>query len=66
MTPGERVRYRDAARQQLLLWVNGRSTHNPINGECCPDFSCCYPDIAMPMKERADYMRQFLETREPR
>jgi len=26
---------------QLGLWKLGINIHNPINGECTPDFSCC-------------------------
>lgn len=27
--------------EQLDLWVDGISVHNPDGDECCPDFSCC-------------------------
>lgn len=30
---------------QGLKWVNGISEHNHVDGECCPDFSCCFPDL---------------------
>ena len=33
---------------QLREWAAGRSVHNGIDrrhGECCPDFSCCYPNL---------------------
>lgn len=26
---------------QLMEWLAGRPIHNPIDNECCPDFSCC-------------------------
>jgi hypothetical protein len=26
-------------------WLNGRSFHNFIDDECCPDFSCCNPEL---------------------
>ncbi len=29
---------------QLDEWVAGRSHHNDVDGECCPDFSCCNSD----------------------
>lgn len=47
--------YEDAQEHQLREWAEGRPWHNPWaprakapaegreNGECCPDFSCCYP-----------------------
>lgn len=28
---------------QLVEWVNGNPTHNKKRDECCPDFSCCFP-----------------------
>lgn len=34
-------RYIERARAQMLAWAGGRSYHEPINDECCPDFSCC-------------------------
>ena len=37
--------YQDRVKQQVLLWAMGKSRHNHIDGECCPDFSCCYPDL---------------------
>lgn len=57
MSPAERFRYKDAARQQLILWLNGRSVHNAVNGECLPDFSCCYPDLAWSQERRNEYAR---------
>jgi len=37
--------YRERARLQCLAWAEGKSYHNYIDGECCPDFSCCHPDL---------------------
>jgi hypothetical protein len=37
--------YRERARIQMLAWAQGRSYHEPVNDECCPDFSCCRPDL---------------------
>ena len=31
----------ESADFQLSEWVEGRSWHNPVRDECCPDFSCC-------------------------
>lgn len=28
-----------------MMWVNGHPHHNRIDGECCPDFSCCEPEL---------------------
>jgi len=37
--------YSERCLSQTLLWANGRPYHNYIDGECCPDFSCCYPEL---------------------
>lgn len=38
-------RYRERARNQSLIWAQGRPYHEPVNDECCPDFSCCFPNL---------------------
>lgn len=38
-------RYRERAKTQCLQWAIGNPYHEPHNDECCPDFSCCYPDL---------------------
>lgn len=30
---------------QLRAWVDGNPTHNTVDNECCPDFSCCEPAL---------------------
>ena len=40
MTP-----YQERVLTQIENWVNGISRHNYIDDECCPDFSCCEPDL---------------------
>lgn len=30
---------------QLRAWVDGNPTHNTVDNECCPDFSCCAPNL---------------------
>lgn len=37
--------YQKAALAQTEAWVNGYSYHNRDTNECCPDFSCCRPDM---------------------
>jgi hypothetical protein len=37
--------YKERARVQMLTWAMGRSYHEPVNDECCPDFSCCFPSL---------------------
>lgn len=37
--------YRERVRAQTLSWAQGRPYHNRIDDECCPDFSCCQPEL---------------------
>lgn len=46
------LRYRERAAVQLDSWVVGRSIHNEIDDECCPDFSCCNPAIRIAIGEK--------------
>jgi hypothetical protein len=63
ISPSERYKYRQALRQQLMLWLIGQPTHLPEPwDECCPDFSCCYPDMLMPEDERRDYVMRHLDS----
>ena len=39
------TRYQQRLINQVLLWVEGRPTHNMVDDECCPDFSCCEPEM---------------------
>ena len=44
---------------QVKLWVAGKSVHNGSKehpfSECCPDFSCCYPDLLWPLELRLKF-----------
>ena len=40
-----RIIYRITVNIQLILWVLGISIHNMYGDECCPDFSCCVPEL---------------------
>lgn len=44
-SPQKQAEYRERVRVQTLNWAIGRSVHNRIDNECCPDFSCCMPDM---------------------
>ncbi len=37
--------YRRAVLAQTEAWVNGFSYHSQDTDECCPDFSCCRPEM---------------------
>jgi hypothetical protein len=44
---------------QLVKWVNGESVHNgatPAVGECCPDFSCCRPELLWSKMRRITFL----------
>jgi hypothetical protein len=38
-------KYHERAHSQMLSWAMGKPYHEPHNDECCPDFSCCFPDL---------------------
>lgn len=40
--------------EQLNKWVDGISVHNDEDGEeeCCPDFSCCRPQLMATLEQR--------------
>ena len=44
--------------EQLIDWMNGKSKHNYVDDECCPDFTCCtniIPDTPDAKKLLWDY-----------
>lgn len=49
--------------EQLQRWVDGDPVHNDNHpagiegGECCPDFSCCKPDLLAPPEVRQAFQR---------
>jgi hypothetical protein len=44
--------YVDSLVVQTIAWMEGVSLHNTYSNECCADFSCCRPDMAMPLEKR--------------
>lgn len=59
------------AELQVEEWVKGNSQHNYIDNECCPDFSCCKPEMLVDEvtrkmfkngteKQRESFMYTFL------
>ena len=74
---GDFANYEDAQKHQLLEWVDGRPWHNPWapgaaqafpgdtrEGECCPDFSCCRPDMLWAADRRIAFALATDEARE--
>ena len=45
---------------QLAMWVEGTSHHDCEHNECCPDFSCCRPELLAPREEREMFMAAFI------
>lgn len=64
---GETIILLISAEEQLDRWVQGESTHRHIESdgaitstrgdlfECCPDFSCCRPELLQPAEVRTKY-----------
>ena len=48
--------------EQLRRWVGGESVHNDQRDECCPDFSCCVPEL----KADAETRKAFADAPEDR
>jgi hypothetical protein len=49
---------------QTVAWVEGKSMHNEEFDECCPDFSCCRPELAVARAERERFRDASPEERE--
>lgn len=41
--------------EQLKRWRDGESLHNIETDECCPDFSCCKPELKADQATRNAY-----------
>lgn len=48
-------------KRQLDDWVAGTSNHNTVDGECCPDFSCCNDKADTPTDVRERFARAVAE-----
>lgn len=42
--------------EQIEKWAAGESIHNPDRNECCPDFSCCFPELKWTNSTREQYL----------
>jgi len=43
--------------EQLAEWLKGNPIHNQDRGECCPDFSCCNPQLLAPAEVREVFVK---------
>lgn len=46
---------RESIDYQLREWVAGRPHHNKVLNECCPDFSCCIPELLVDSSTRQEF-----------
>ena len=49
--------YQESVNHQVKWWAAGIPTHNPIGDECCPDFSCCQPQLLMGEAGRVAFLK---------
>lgn len=52
--------YRKRLDKQTLDWVKGNPRHNSVDEECCPDFSCCDPELLASQKIRQQFYTAYL------
>lgn len=43
--------------EQLVKWRNGESIHDVEHNMCCPDFSCCQPQLLANKETREAFCR---------
>ena len=56
--------YKERIEYQLKEWVSGNPIHNQVEDECCPDFSCCKPELLSPEDYRKTFTAANNEQRE--
>ena len=44
-----------SGKEQIARWVAGESICPNKRHECCPDFSCCRPELGWPLEKRAKF-----------
>lgn len=49
--------------EQIIEWVKGNSLCPNDSGECCPDFSCCQPELLADEVTRIAFSNGTKETR---
>ncbi len=52
--------YNIRVKAQLKNWVNGKSIHNSVDNECCPDFNCCMPNNITTDEDRLHFFNWYL------
>lgn len=51
--------------KQLADWLNGNPVHDGLRDECCPDFSCCHPELLWPKERRQEFAAASDQERVP-
>lgn len=64
-----KVKYRECIQVQLDNWIKGINEHtkdlpNGIEPECCPDFSCCQPELEWSLELKQRFLKASSEDRE--
>jgi len=55
--------YKQRVKSQTDEWVKGNPIHNTVDDECCPDFSCCKPELLQPEEIRKTFAAANEDTR---
>ena len=63
MSKHNRIEKAMTCEEQVRLWAKGLSVHNTTRDECCPDFSCCNPNIHTPQAVRRRFRDGDRKTR---
>jgi hypothetical protein len=64
LTLPHRKHYVTTNEEQLEEWVKGNPLHNYAQGLCCPDFSCCSPDLLISESKRIAFSQAKDNVRE--
>jgi hypothetical protein len=54
---GGRVAQEVREARQLNRWLRGECLHLWMPPLCCPDYSCCEPELLAPLEERELYVQ---------
>jgi len=57
---GKTIAKEDSTLFQLSEWVKGNPIHNKEKDICCPDFSCCIPELLADEETRKRFSEAFL------
>lgn len=53
----------NSIEKQTQAWLEGNPIHNKERDECCPDFSCCQPELLAPYEVRKKFVEADDATR---